>query len=274
MNLIEQKEKTFQWFKEIQNIICNKLEEIEEEFGQNKKFAAKDWQHDQQGGGQMRIIRSEIFEKGGVNVSQVSGKFSEEFAKKIPHVGNNREFWASGISIVIHPKSPLIPAIHMNTRFLCTAKSWFGGGIDLTPMIPNEELAEMFHVELKQMCDQHDKNHYPKFKKQCDKYFFLPHRNEPRGIGGIFYDYHNNGDFEKDFLFTQDVGKFFADFYPKVIRKYVEMPWSNEQRNQQLVKRGRYVEFNLLYDRGTQFGLQTNGNIEAIFMSMPPKATW
>lgn len=274
MNVKFQQEKTFEWFQKIQNIICKELEKIEEEFGHKMKFSTQEWQHEQQGGGKMRIIRSEIFEKGGVNVSHVSGKFSEEFAKKIPNVGKNREFWASGISIVIHPKSPLIPAIHMNTRFICTEKTWFGGGIDLTPMISNAEAAEMFHVELQKVCDQHDENYYSKFKKQCDEYFFLPHRNEPRGVGGIFYDYHNSGDFGKDFLFTQDVGRFFADFYPKIVRKYVGMPWSTDQRQQQLQRRGRYVEFNLLYDRGTHFGLQTNGNIEAIFMSMPPKVLW
>lgn len=274
MNIKLQQEKTFAWFTEIQNIICDELEKIEKEFGHAMKFIEQNWQHEQQGGGQIRVIRSEIFEKGGVNVSQVSGKFSEEFAKKIPNVGVNREFWASGISIVIHPKSPLIPAIHMNTRFICTEKSWFGGGVDLTPMIPNPHLEEKFHMDLKKMCDFHNEEYYPKFKKQCDEYFFLPHRNEPRGVGGIFYDYHNSGNFEKDFVFTQGVGKFFADFYPKIVREYIDKPWNLEQRQQQLKKRGRYVEFNLLYDRGTHFGLQTKGNIEAIFMSLPPKVIW
>lgn len=274
MNIIDWQQQTAAWFKNLQEQICANLEKIEQEFGNNQKFVIKDWQYKQQGGGQMRLLRGKVFEKGGVNFSQVSGKFSPEFAKKIPNTDSEGNFWASGISLVIHPFSPMIPTIHMNNRFICTEKSWFGGGVDLTPMISDDKSAKLFHVELQKVCDPHDKNYYPKFKKWCDEYFFLPHRNEMRGVGGIFFDYHNTDNFEADFAFVKSIGQFFDDFYPNLVRKLINKPWNTTDKEKQLLKRGRYVEFNLLYDRGTQFGLQIGGNTEAILMSLPPEAKW
>lgn len=222
----------------------------------------------------MSVLKGLVFEKGGVNISTVHGEFSEQFRREIPGASENPHFWASGISLVIHPRSPLVPAVHLNTRFICTNKTWFGGGMDLTPITPDEEDTEFFHAAIKHTCDKHDTAYYPKFKHACDEYFFLKHRNEPRGIGGIFYDYLNTGDWEKDFAFTQDVGRAFLEAYAPLVRKHLHEPWTEEQRAHQLVRRGRYVEFNLLYDRGTRFGLMTGGNTEAILMSLPPEVRW
>ncbi len=219
-------------------------------------------------------MKGNVFEKVGVNISTVHGNFSKEFSKEIPGTEESSEFFATGISLVSHMRSPLVPAAHFNTRYIETAKSWFGGGGDLTPIFPLTSETEEFHKAFKNSCDKHDLGYYDKFKKQCDEYFFLKHRNEPRGVGGIFYDYLNSGNFENDFAFTQDVGKSFRDVYPSIIRKKMFENWTDEQREQQLVKRGRYVEFNLLYDRGTKFGLMTNGNVDAILMSMPPEVKW
>ena len=266
------------WFEFLRNEIRNEFELIEKEFSKssNAKFEVFDWQRPQkeEGGGQASVMRGNVFEKVGVNISAISSIFGEEFRKEIPGTSESANFFATGISLVSHMSSPLVPAIHMNTRFIQTQKSWFGGGIDLTPMFEDKEVEEFFHDSLREMCDQHDKDYYTKFSKWCDEYFYLKHRNEPRGIGGIFYDYLDTGDFERDFNFTKSVGLAFLKIYPIIVRKNMYKKWTNEQREHQLRKRGRYVEFNLLYDRGTKFGLMTGGNVEAILMSLPPEVKW
>ncbi|MEZ0226965.1 MAG: oxygen-dependent coproporphyrinogen oxidase [Alphaproteobacteria bacterium] len=281
------KETAAAWFASLRDQICATFEKIEDELTGTHhdlpagRFERKPWNRADskdkdgslQGGGVMSIMRGRVFEKVGVNISTVYGTFSSEFRKNIPGAAETGEFWAGGISLVAHMRSPLVPAVHMNTRHIVTSKSWFGGGADLTPMYPDDKDTADFHAALKKACDAHDAAYYPKFKKWCDDYFFLPHRNEPRGVGGIFYDYLEN-DWGKDFSFTQDVGRAFIDAYVPLVRRHMNRPWTPEQREHQLVRRGRYVEFNLLYDRGTQFGLKTGGNTEAILMSMPPEVKW
>lgn len=268
----EQQEKASAWFRTLRDLICAEFEKID-----GGTFERTPWNREGGGGGEMSLMKGNVFEKVGVNISTVHGEFSELMRKEIPGAAENPHFWASGISLVAHMRSPLVPAVHMNTRFLVIgggAKHWFGGGADLTPMFPNEEDTRDFHAAFKTACDAFDPEYYPKFKKWCDEYFFLKHRNEPRGIGGIFYDYVNTGDWEKDFAFTQAVGKTFLDIYPQLVRRHRHEKWTPKQREHQLKKRGRYVEFNLLYDRGTRFGLQTGGNVEAILMSLPPEVMW
>lgn len=300
------------WFRQLRDDICREFEALEKEFSvhqppshpatQPPYFLRTSWQRPDGGGGEMSLMRGNVFEKVGVNISTVHGEFSETMRKEIPGANENPHFWASGISLVAHMRSPLVPAVHMNTRMIVlsgkearpagraspepgsmefsaensgsTKKHWFGGGADLTPMYPDEKDTADFHAAFKAACDASDPAYYPKFKKWCDEYFFLKHRNEPRGQGGIFYDYLNTGDWQKDFEFTQAVGKAFLDVYPKLVRRHMYEKWTDEQREHQLKKRGRYVEFNLLYDRGTKFGLQTGGNVEAILMSLPPEVTW
>lgn len=279
----QQQAQAKHWFEELQTQIIQSLEMIEKDFPgvsaetqtlQPGKFARRLWTYSGEGGGTSAVLKGRIFEKAGVNVSCIKGKFSGELRQKIPGAMENPEFWATGLSLVIHPWSPFIPTIHMNTRLIQTTKYWFGGGIDVTPMGPNFLETDLFHQELKAVCDQTDITYYPRFKAWCDTYFHLAHRQEMRGIGGIFYDQLQSQNWEKDFIFTQAVGKFFLSFYPKIVRQYAEKSWSDQDRLYQLIKRGRYVEYNLLYDRGTLFGLKTGGDIDAILMSLPPHACW
>lgn len=275
---MNKRETTEQWFKALRDQICSEFEKIETELKNSDKeagtFERKKWQRDGGGGGEISIMRGRVFEKVGVNISTVHGKFSEEFRNEIPGADKNPHFWASGISLVAHMCSPLVPAVHMNTRFINTTKEWFGGGADLNPMFEVKKDSADFHKAFKTCCDKYSPDYYDKFKKWCDEYFFIKHRNESRGIGGIFYDYLNSSNWENDFAFTQDVGKTFLDIYPKIIRRHINKTWTDKQRAHQLEKRGRYAEFNLIYDRGTKFGLMTGGNTEAILMSLPPEATW
>jgi len=266
---IKRKQKlTKEWFINLQNVICNTVEDLEKEYGSNSKFRKNKWKH-----GEFRIIKGKVIEKGGVAFSNVTGKFSKDFSKKIPGTKNNSKFWSSGVSVVLHPKNPNVPAMHFNTRFICTQKTWFGGGMDVTPSLVDRKEKKYVHKKLKKMCDLHNKKYYPKFKKWCDEYFYLPHRGEPRGIGGIFFDYKMNN-WEKDFLFVKDLGITFAFLVREIIEKKMFLRWTEKQKEIQLLKRGRYAEFNLLYDRGTKFGLNSGGNPEAILMSMPPIAKW
>jgi coproporphyrinogen III oxidase len=270
------KQQAETWFTKLRDQICAALEKIEDEGqgGVAGRFERKPWQRAEGGGGTMSILHGRVFEKAGVNISTVHGIFSEEFRKKIPGAEESGEFFATGISLVIHPRSPHIPAVHMNTRHIVTTKSWFGGGADLTPIYPNEKDTADFHAAFQKTCDAFDPEYYPKYKKWCDEYFFLPHRNESRGVGGIFYDYVDTGDKTRDFLFTKEVGSTFLSIYPEIVRRHMNKPWTAAEREHQLVRRGRYVEFNLLYDRGTTFGLKTGGNPEAILMSLPPEVKW
>ena len=266
---IETKQKLAKrWFINLQNVICNCIEKLEKEYGSNTKFKKNKWKH-----GEFRTIKGEVIEKGGVAFSNVKGKFTKTFASKIPGTKNNTSFWSSGISVVLHPKNPKIPAMHFNTRFICTRKNWFGGGIDITPCLVDNREKRYFHNELKKMCSLHNKKYYQKYKKCCDKYFYIPHRKELRGIGGIFFD-HKMGNWNKDFLFVKDVGITFAYLLNEIIRKKMHLKWTKKEKEIQLLKRGRYVEFNLMYDLGTKFGLHSGGNPKAILMSMPPTAKW
>ena len=235
-------------------------------------FEQTPWEHEGGGGGMISVMKGTTFEKVGVNCSAVWGKLDPEFKKQLP--GGGDEFYATGISLVAHMVSPLVPAVHLNLRWIETDLGWFGGGADLTPYFPYEEDTRDFHAAMKAACDRHAPDYYPKFKKWCDEYFFLPHRQEPRGIGGIFFDYLQEGSFEERMAFTKSVGEAFLDVYPRIVDRRRRLPYTPEQREYQLYRRGRYVEFNLLYDRGTQFGLKTKGNVEAIFVSLPPVVKW
>jgi coproporphyrinogen III oxidase len=278
MELAEKKALASDWFAALRDDICAAFETIEDSVATKQKpagrFERKSWNRDGGGGGEMSLMRGQVFEKVGVNISTVFGSFSDDFKGEIRGAETDGAFWASGISLVAHMQNPHVPAAHMNTRFICTSQNWFGGGGDLTPLLPDADAGADFHAGLKAACDRHDPDYYAKYKKWCDEYFYLPHRDEPRGAGGIFYDNLNSGDWSADFAFTQDVGRGFRDAYVDIVKSRMNKSWTDAERHQQLVRRGRYVEFNLLYDRGTLFGLKTGGNIEAILMSMPPEVRW
>jgi coproporphyrinogen III oxidase len=261
--------KAENWFRELRNQMVGSIQKVE-----GSTFEEKEWQRPGGGGGRMSILKGEIFEKVGVNISTVHGEFSEEFRGSMPGTEKDPSFWASGISVVAHMKNPKIAAAHFNTRYITTkGKQWFGGGCDLTPAIPEIEETDNFHQGLKRTCDQHHQDYYDRFKKQCDEYFYLKHRKEPRGIGGIFFDYISDN-FEKDLSFIKDTGQFFINFIIDNVNRKKSLNFDDSDLKTLSKKRARYVEFNLLYDRGTLFGLKTGGNIDAILMSMPPEAKW
>ncbi len=284
-----QKRAATTWFTKLQDNICAAMEAIEDDaapalYGAAAgRFERTQWKRgngdEDLGGGNAALLRGRVFEKAGVHTSEVWGEFSDEFAGQIPGTEDDPRFWAGGISLIVHPKNPRIPAVHMNTRFIVTAQSWFGGGGDLTPVLDVDRRDDApdtlaFHAAMKAACDDHASGDYEAYRAWCDRYFYLPHRDEPRGTGGIFYDRLNTGDWDADFAFTKAVGQSFLEVYPAIVRGRMGERWSAAEREEQLIRRGRYVEFNLLYDRGTTFGLKTGGNVATILSSMPPLVKW
>ncbi len=273
------------WFESLRDQLHRAFERLEDDApdalypGEPGRFTLKPWSRPEGGGGVTGMMHGRLFEKVGVHVSTVWGEFPGDFAATMPGAEEDPRFYATGVSLIAHMRSPRVPAVHMNTRFIATTKSWWGGGADLTPLLADQRLEEApdarrFHAAMKGACDGHHPDWHARYKAWCDDYFFLPHRNEPRGIGGIFYDRHDTGDFGRDFAFTQDVGRALLQVYPQIVRARMGEPWTAAEREEQLVRRGRYVEFNLLHDRGTLFGLKTGGNIESILSSMPPEVKW
>ena len=276
----EQKAAAKAWFEDLRDRICRAFEGLEDAYAgpgadamAPGRFERTPWTREGGGGGTMAIMRGRVFEKVGVNVSTVEGTFDPAFAAQVPGASEDPAFWASGVSLVAHLRNPHAPPAHMNTRHIRTRRAWFGGGADLNPIYPDDADTAAFHARLEQACAAYAPGAYERFKKWADDYFFIPHRGEPRGVGGIFYDYLEKG-FEPDFAFTREVGLAFLDVYPRLVGRHMDRPWSEAERAHQLQRRGRYVEFNLLYDRGTQFGLKTGGNVEAILMSLPPAVAW
>ena len=283
--LATKKAETRAWFETLRDRIHAGFEAREDAApadlfpGAPGRFVRTPWTRAEGGGGVMGMMHGRLFEKVGVHVSTVHGTFPADYAKTVPGAAEDPRFFATGISLIAHPVSPRIPAVHMNTRFIATTKSWFGGGGDLTPVLdldrrPDAPDTVDFHAAMKAACDAHDPDWHAKFKQGCDEYFWLAHRNEPRGTGGIFYDHHDSGDYARDFTFTRDVGRHFLDAYAAIVERRMVEPWTAAEREEQLVRRGRYVEFNLLYDRGTMFGLKTGGNVDSILSSMPPVVKW
>jgi len=276
--LDEQQTAARTWFEHLRDLICAEFEAIEAEAGSDARFDYTAWDRTDPsgapgGGGVRGVMKGKVFEKVGVNVSTVGGRFEGEFGKSIHGASEDPTFCATGISLVAHMANPHVPAVHMNTRFLTTTKRWFGGGADLNPPLPVAKDTADFHAAMQAACDAHDPAHYPRFKAWADDYFYIPHRQVHRGVGGIFYD-HLEGDFAANFAFTQDVGRAFLGIYPQIVRRRMDALFNAADLATQRAWRGRYAEFNLVYDRGTLFGLKTGGNIDAILMSLPPVATW